>query len=60
MDAVEEALKKIAGRPDVRLVSFRQFCDWLDVQDPKVLDKLRTLEVGQRPTGGWNSFFKTA
>lgn len=60
MDAVEEAMKNIAGRPDVRLVSFRQFCDWLDVQDPAVLDKLRTLEVGQRPTGGWNSFLKAA
>ncbi|WP_405806891.1 hypothetical protein OG729_17025 [Streptomyces sp. NBC_00210] len=60
MDAVEEALKGMAGKKDVRLVSFRQFCDWLDVQDPQVLAKLRTLEVGQSPAGGWNSFFKAA
>jgi hypothetical protein len=60
MDAVEEALKGMAGKKDVRLVSFRQFCDWLDVQDPKVLAKLRTLEVGQSPAGGWSTFFKTA
>ncbi|MEU0667049.1 hypothetical protein ABZ508_29685 [Streptomyces lavendulocolor] len=60
MDAVEEALKGMAGKKDVRLVSFKQFCDWLDVQDPKILDKLRTLEVGQSPTGGWNSFLKSA
>ncbi|MFG2628974.1 hypothetical protein [Streptomyces sp. NPDC048473] len=60
MDAVEEALKKIAGKPDVRLVSFKQFVDWLDVQNPDVLDKLRTLEVGQSPEGGWNTFFKQA
>ncbi|MEV0257620.1 hypothetical protein AB0H82_25600 [Streptomyces sp. NPDC050732] len=53
MDAVEEALKHIAGKKDVRLVSFRQFVDWLDVQDPKVLAKLQGLEVGQRPAGGW-------
>jgi hypothetical protein len=58
MDAVEEALKVMAGKKDVRLVSFRQFCDWLDVQDPKILEKLRTLGVGQAPTGGWNSFLQ--
>ncbi|QES43136.1 hypothetical protein DEJ49_21015 [Streptomyces venezuelae] len=55
MDAVEEALKHIAGKKDVRLVSFRQFVDWLDVQDPKVLAKLQGLEVGQQPAGGWKS-----
>ncbi|MFF1377113.1 hypothetical protein [Streptomyces sp. NPDC058308] len=55
MDAVEEAMKHIAGKKDVRLVSFRQFVDWLDVQDPKVLAKLQGLEVGQQPAGGWKS-----
>ncbi len=60
MDAVEEALKGMAGQKDVRLVSFRQFCDWIDVQDPQVLAKLRTLEVGQAPTSGWNAFFKAS
>ncbi|MEU0676080.1 hypothetical protein ABZ330_24930 [Streptomyces sp. NPDC006172] len=60
MDAVEEAFKHIAREKekgaDVRLVSFRQFVDWLDVQKPEVLAKLRTLEVGQRPAGGWQTF----
>ncbi|MFH8487131.1 hypothetical protein [Streptomyces longisporoflavus] len=56
MDAVEEALKRMSGKEDVRLVSFRQFVDWLDVQDPAVLARLRRLEVGQRPDGGWRSF----
>ncbi len=60
MDAVEEALKVMAGKPDVRLVSFRQFVDWLDAQDPKVLDRLRSLQVGQAPPGGWKGFFKAA
>jgi hypothetical protein len=60
MDAVEEALKGMADKKDVRLVSFRQFCDWLDVQDPQVLAKLRTLEVGQSPAGGWNTFLEAA
>ncbi|MFJ8589171.1 hypothetical protein ACIRD2_31560 [Streptomyces sp. NPDC093595] len=60
MDAVEDALKGMAGKKDVRLVSFKQFTDWLDVQDPKILGKLRSLEVGQSPAGGWNTFLKTA
>ncbi|MDX2542488.1 hypothetical protein ACOT81_19205 [Streptomyces sp. WI04-05B] len=60
MDAVENALKYIAQEKekgeDVRLVSFRQFVDWLDVQKPEVLEKLRTLDVGQAPAGGWKGF----
>ncbi len=56
MDAVEEALRVIAGRPDVQLVSFRQLVAWLDVQDPVVLDRLRTLPVGTPPAAGWASF----
>ncbi|MFB7229661.1 hypothetical protein ACFCY9_18235 [Streptomyces fimicarius] len=60
MDAVEEVIKKVADKDDVRLVSFRQYVDWLDAQDPAVLAKLRTLDVGQAPAGGWNSFFNQA
>ncbi|MGQ4399422.1 hypothetical protein ACN6K4_004563 [Streptomyces hayashii] len=60
MDAVEEAFKHIAREKekgaDVRLVSFRQFVDWIDVQKPEILAKLRTLQVGQQPTGGWKTF----
>ncbi|MFI9064520.1 hypothetical protein ACIGQE_22060 [Streptomyces sp. NPDC053429] len=56
MDAVEEALKGIADKKDVRLVSFRQFADWLDVQDPRLLAKLRTLAPGQQPAGGWRTY----
>lgn len=50
MDAVEEAFKYIADdkRKDVRVVSFRQFVDWLDAQDPEVLRGLRKLDVGQK------------
>ncbi|MFJ4585384.1 polysaccharide deacetylase family protein [Streptomyces echinatus] len=62
MDAVEEAFKHIAREKekgaDVRLVSFRQFVDWMDVQKPEVLAKLRTLQVGQQPTGGWKEFLR--
>ncbi|MFG2890105.1 hypothetical protein [Streptomyces sp. NPDC048248] len=62
MDAVEEALKHIANEQnkDVRLVSFRQFTDWLDVQDPQVLNKLQGMGVGERPAGGWRTFLSAA
>ncbi|AXG82552.1 polysaccharide deacetylase family protein [Streptomyces paludis] len=60
MDAVEEVIEKIAGKKDVRLVSFRQFTDWMDAQDPAVIAKLRTLNPGQKPEGGWIGFFKDA
>ncbi|MEU0069760.1 hypothetical protein ABZ027_09510 [Streptomyces sp. NPDC006332] len=62
MDAVEAAFKHIAREKekggDVRLVSFRQFVDWMDAQKPEVLTKLRSLEVGQEPAGGWKEFLK--
>ncbi|MFB7510232.1 hypothetical protein [Streptomyces broussonetiae] len=60
MDAAEEALKQIAGREDVRLVSFRQFVDWLDAQDTEVLARLRSLRVGEKPEGGWSAFLGPA
>ncbi len=60
MDAVEESLKHIAREREkggnVRMVSFRQFTDWLDVQRPEVLDRLRSLGVGEQPAGGWKRF----
>ncbi|MBT2406803.1 MULTISPECIES: hypothetical protein [unclassified Streptomyces] len=60
MDAVEEALKAMADKKDVRLVSFRQFTDWLDVQDAKVLARLQGLGPGQSPTGGWHTYLSAA
>ncbi|GAB2945866.1 hypothetical protein [Streptomyces heilongjiangensis] len=64
MDAVEGALKHIARAKEkaadgeIRIVSFRQFVDWMDAQRPEVLAKLRTLGVGQEPAGGWKDFLK--
>lgn len=64
MDAVEAALKHIAREKgkgeDIRLVSFRQYVDWMDVQKPEVLEKLRTLDVGTQPVGGWKEFLADA
>jgi hypothetical protein len=60
MNAVEDALKRIADHEDVRLVSFRHFVDWLDAQDPAVLAKLRTLAPGEAPAAGWREFLAEA
>lgn len=56
MDAVERFLDEIGGDPDVRLVSFRQFTDWIDAQDQNVINRLAALDVGQSPRGGWAEF----
>ncbi|MFF3750477.1 hypothetical protein ACFYYH_08465 [Streptomyces sp. NPDC002018] len=60
MRAIEETIKKVCVQKDVRCVSFRQLADWLDVQDPAHLAKLRGLRVGQAPKGGWERFLPTA
>ncbi|GAA0920046.1 hypothetical protein [Streptomyces thermoalcalitolerans] len=56
MRAVEQVVKEVCTKPEVRCVSFRQLVDWLDAQDPQTLARLRTLEVGEAPEQGWASF----
>lgn len=56
MRAVEETIKSVCTRAEVRCVSFRQLADWLDAQDPETLNRLRTLKVGRAPTRGWTAF----
>ncbi|GAA1062859.1 hypothetical protein [Streptomyces asiaticus] len=56
MRAVEDVIKKVCPRKGVRCVSFRQLGDWLDAQNPRVLEKLRVLDVGVRPPGGWKGY----
>ncbi|HMT31545.1 MAG TPA: hypothetical protein PKA99_02840 [Dermatophilaceae bacterium] len=53
MAALREALTQMVSQPDVRFVTFKQLCDWLDAQDPAVLASLQRLPVGQAPTAGW-------
>ena len=56
MDGLEDVIRTVCTKEDVRCVSFRQLVDWLDAQDPAMLAKLRTLGVGEKPQGGWKSF----
>ncbi|WP_431783898.1 hypothetical protein [Streptomyces chumphonensis] len=56
MEAVEDVISTVCVKDDVRCVSFEQLVDWLDAQDPAVLEQLRTLGVGQAPAKGWKAF----
>ncbi|MFC7218118.1 hypothetical protein ACFQLX_08040 [Streptomyces polyrhachis] len=60
MRAVEDAIRTVCRRAEVRCVSFRQLADWLDAQDPAVLAKLRRLDVGEAPEGGWARYLAAA
>ncbi|MCF3129743.1 hypothetical protein [Streptomyces olivochromogenes] len=60
MDAVEEAIGRMAEHDEVRFVSFKQLVAWLEAQDPAVLRKLRTLSPGQAPQGDWAQFLGAA
>ncbi|SHN31439.1 polysaccharide deacetylase family protein [Actinacidiphila paucisporea] len=60
LKAVEDTVKEVCGQQDVRCVSFKQLADWLDMQDPAVLDRLRGLDVGQAPKGGWGTYLRGA
>ncbi|MGA4539759.1 hypothetical protein ACPA54_07165 [Uniformispora flossi] len=61
MTAVENTMRAVCKKDGVRCVSFRQFVDWIDAQDPAVVAKLQGLNVGTAPadwatvTGGGNA-----
>ncbi|MDJ0382039.1 hypothetical protein [Streptomyces sp. G-G2] len=56
MKAVEDVMRDVCPRQEVKCVSFRELADWLDVQDPKVLEKLRLLDPAQAPD--WSKLVK--
>ncbi|GGO89286.1 hypothetical protein GCM10012280_32030 [Wenjunlia tyrosinilytica] len=61
MRAVEDTIKTVCTKSEVRCVSFKQLTDWLDAQDPRILERLRTLDVGHEPENGdWGAFLSEA
>ncbi|GLX17333.1 MULTISPECIES: hypothetical protein [Streptomyces] len=56
MKAVEDVMKDVCNRQDVRCASFREVADWMDAQDPKVLAQLRMLDPAQAPD--WKAIVK--
>ncbi|AVZ74432.1 hypothetical protein SLUN_21965 [Streptomyces lunaelactis] len=59
MRAIEETIATVCVKRDVKCVSFRQLADWLDAQDPDVLERMRALKVGQAPADGWEAYLAT-
>jgi hypothetical protein len=56
MNAVEETVSTVCGKPGVHCVSFRQLADWMNRQKPARLAALRTLQVGQH--ANWATLLK--
>jgi hypothetical protein len=56
MRAIEDTIKTVCPKKDVHCVSFRQLADWLDAQDPRKLERLRKLDVGEPPAKGWKAY----
>ncbi|WP_416971886.1 hypothetical protein [Streptomyces sp. 4F14] len=49
MRAVDQMIRNVCTKKDVKCVSFKELADWMDVQDPETLDRLRTLDPAQSP-----------
>jgi peptidoglycan/xylan/chitin deacetylase (PgdA/CDA1 family) len=56
MNAVDEVIKNVCTKKDVKCVSFDELADWMDVQKPETLANLRNLDPGQSPD--WSTVIK--
>ncbi|MET9829739.1 hypothetical protein ABZ078_10565 [Streptomyces sp. NPDC006385] len=49
MRAVDRIIENVCTKKDVKCVSFKELADWMDVQRPETLERLRTLDPAQSP-----------
>ncbi|MCX4401013.1 hypothetical protein ACFV8Z_14545 [Streptomyces sp. NPDC059837] len=56
MKSVDQVVKNVCTKKGVRCVSFRELSDWLDVQKPGTLERLRGLDPAQSPD--WSTVVK--
>ena len=56
MNAVDDVIKNVCTKKDVKCVSFKELADWMDVQSPATLERLRTLDPAQNPD--WSTVVK--
>ncbi|MFC7264408.1 hypothetical protein [Streptomyces lutosisoli] len=56
MKAIDQVVKNVCTKKGVRCVSFRELADWLDVQKPEVLERMRSLDPAQSPD--WSTVVK--
>lgn len=56
MKAVDEVIENVCTKKDVKCVSFKELSDWMDVQTPATLERLRALDPAQNPD--WSTVVK--
>ncbi|WP_329064276.1 hypothetical protein [Streptomyces sp. NBC_01429] len=56
MKAVDQVIENICGKKGVKCVSFKELADWLDVQKPETLQRMRGLDPAQSPD--WSTVVK--
>ncbi len=56
MKAVDQVVKNICAKRGVKCVSFKELAEWLDVQKPETLQRLRGLDPAQSPD--WSTVVK--
>ncbi|MEU6254128.1 hypothetical protein [Streptomyces sp. NPDC047043] len=56
MKAVDRIVKNVCTKKGVKCVSFKELADWLDVQKPETLARLRGLDPAQAPD--WSTVVK--
>ncbi|MCQ9181690.1 hypothetical protein KMT30_22090 [Streptomyces sp. IBSBF 2953] len=56
MKAVDEVIKNVCTKKGVMCVSFKELSDWMDVQSPATLERLRSLDPAQSPD--WSTVVK--
>ncbi|MGW3014822.1 hypothetical protein [Streptomyces longwoodensis] len=49
MKAVDDVIKNVCTKKDVKCVSFKELADWMDAQKPATLERLRSLDPAQSP-----------
>ena len=49
MKAIDQVIKNVCTKKGVKCVSFKELSDWMDVQKPETLERLRSLDPGQNP-----------
>ncbi|MFJ1644431.1 hypothetical protein [Streptomyces sp. NPDC088258] len=56
MKAIDQVIKNICPKKGVKCVSFKELADWLDVQKPETLQRMRSLDPAQSPD--WSTVVK--
>ncbi|MFJ4965189.1 hypothetical protein ACIP6P_22515 [Streptomyces sp. NPDC088729] len=56
MKAVDRMIEGVCTKKDVKCVSFKELADWMDVQKPATLERLRSLDPAQSPD--WSTVVK--